>query len=289
MDYEKLNSIAESEISDSSGIARGLKDYIFWVRNKLWLVMLITVVGIVLGIFVHVKSPPIYQANASIEVERVERGDSLEEQQGNNFRTEAYLGGDAIINTVTQKLLIPEILIAMVEATKLHEREDIIKLSFRKNLKSTDESVILKPEQLVGMMLGEGWIRAVPRKKSYIVDIIVTHTSAEVAHQIANGILEASKKNVENKINDETNENVKMANQMVSGAEKEILELGERLSLYNACFLRKTLIDKAEEEVVELKKRYGPKWPALIEAENKLQSHKDTFNTELNQVSIISQ
>jgi uncharacterized protein involved in exopolysaccharide biosynthesis len=103
VDYEKLNSIAESEISDSSGIARGLKDYIFWVRNKLWLVMLITVVGIVLGIFVHVKSPPIYQANASIEVERVERGDSLEDQQGSNFRTEAFLGGDAIINTVTQK------------------------------------------------------------------------------------------------------------------------------------------------------------------------------------------
>ncbi len=288
MDYEKLNSIAESEISDSSGIARGLKDYIFWVRNKLWLVMLITVVGIVLGIFVHMKSPPIYQANASIEVERVERGDSLEQKQGSNFRTEAYLGGDAIINTVTQKLLIPEILIAMVEDTKLHEREDIIKLSFLKNLKTTDESVVLEPRQLVNMMLGESWIRAVPRKKSYIVDIIVDHTSAEVAHQIANGILEASKKNVENKINEETNVNVKMANQMVSGAEKEILELGERLSLYNACFLRKTLIDKAEEEVVELKKRYGPKWPTLIEAENKLKSHKDSFDTELKQVSVIS-
>jgi len=288
VDYEKLNSIAESEISDSSGIARGLKDYIFWVRNKLWLVMLITVVGIVLGIFVHVKSPPIYQANASIEVERVERGDSLEDQQGSNFRTEAYLGGDAIINTVTQKLLVPEILIAMVEATKLHEREDIIKLSFLKNLKSTDESVVLEPRQLVNMMLGEDWIRVVPRKKSYIVDIIVDHTSAEVAYQIANGILEASKKNVENKINEETNENVRLANQMVSGAEDEILELGERLSLYNACFLRKTLIDKAEEEVVEFKKRYGPKWPALIEAENKLKSHKGSFDTELKQVSVIS-
>ena len=290
MDYEKLNAIAESEISDSSGIARGLKDYIFWVRNKLWLVMLITVVGIVLGIFVHVKSPSIYRANASIEVERVERGDSLETGQGNNFRTEAYLGGDAIINTVTQKLLVPEILTAMVEASepKLYEREDIIKLSFLKNLRTTDEALVLEPSQLVNMMLGEGWIRVVPRKKSYIVDIIVEHTSAEVAHQIANGILEASKKNVENKINEETNLNVKLANQMVSGAEKEILELGERLSLYNACFLRKTLIDKAEEELAELKKRYGPKWPALIEAENKLQSHKGTFDNELKQVSIIS-
>ena len=288
MDYEKLNSIAESEIKDGSGITRGLKDYIIWVRNKLWLVILITVVGIVLGIFVHVKSPPIYQANASIEVERVERGDSLDQQQGNNFRTEAYLGGDAIINTVTQKILVPEILIAMVETRKLHEREDIIKLSFLKNLKSTDESLVLEPRQLVNMMLGEEWIRAVPRKKSYIVDIIVQHTSAEVAHQIANGILEASKKNVEDKMNEETDVNVKLANQMVSGAEEEILELGERLSLYNACFLRKAMIDKAEEELVELKKRYGPKWPALIEAENKLQSHMKSFNTELNQVSVIS-
>ncbi|MFL2479191.1 MAG: Wzz/FepE/Etk N-terminal domain-containing protein, partial [Verrucomicrobiales bacterium] len=290
MDYEKLNSIAESEISDGSSIARGLKDYIFWVRNKLWLVILLTVVGIVLGIFVHVKSPPIYLASVSIEVERVERGDSLDGMQGSNYRTEAFLGGDAIINTVTQKLLVPEILTAMVEASepKLYEREDIIKLNFRKNLRSTEESVALQPEQLVNMMLGEGWIRAVPRKKSYIVDIYVEHTSAEVAHQIANGILEASKKNVENKMNEETSANVSLANQMVSGAEKEILELGERLSLYNACFLRKALIDKAEEDVVELKKRYGPKWPALIEAENKLKSHKETFDTELKQVSIIS-
>jgi len=288
VDYEKLNSIAESEISDGSGIVRGLKDYIFWVRNKLWLVILITVVGIVLGIFVHVKSPPIYQANASIEVERVERGDSIEGQQGNSYRTEAYLGGDAIINTVTQKILVPEILFAMVEATQIHKREDIIKLSFLKNLRGTEESLVLEPKQLVGMMLGEGWIRAVPRKKSYIVDIIVQHTSAEVAHQIANGVLEASKQNVEDKMNKETDVNVKLANQMISGAEEEILELGERLSLYNACFLRKAMIDKAEEELVELKKRYGPKWPALIEAENKLQSHMKSFDTELNQVSVIS-
>ena len=54
MDYEKLNSIAESEISDSSGIARGQKEYIFWVRNKIWLVILLTVVGIVLGSLVLV-------------------------------------------------------------------------------------------------------------------------------------------------------------------------------------------------------------------------------------------
>ena len=89
-------------------------------------------------------------------------------------------------------------------------------------------------------------------------------------------------------MNEETDVNVKLANQMVSGAEEEILELGERLSLYNACFLRKAMIDKTEEELVELKKRYGPKWPALIEAENKLQSHMKSFNTELNQVSVIS-
>jgi len=289
VDYEKLNLIAESENSDGSAITRGLKDYIFWVRNKLWLVILFTVVGIVLGIFVHVKSPPIYQATASIEVERVERGDSLEEQ-GNKYRTEAYLGGDAIINTVTQKLFVPEILTAMIEDSepKLNERDDIIKLNFLKNWSSTEDSVVLEPKQLVNMMLGEGWIRAVPRKKSYIVDIIVEHTSAEVAHQIANGILVASKKNVENKINEETNINVQLADQMVSGAEKEILELGERLSLYNACFTRKALIDKSEEEVIELKKRYGPKWPALIEAENKLKSHKNIFDTELAQVSVIS-
>ena len=290
MDYEKLNSIAESEISDGSAITRGLKDYIFWVRNKLWLVVLISVVGVVLGIFVHIKSPPIYRAVASIEVERVERGDSL--QDGKNFNTEAYLGGDAIINTVTQKILVPEILMNMVEASepKLNERDDIIKLSFAKNLRNTKDEgpVLIAPNQLVNMILGERWIRIVPRKKSYIVDINVEHTSPEVAYQIANGILEASKKNVEMKIGEETNVNVRLAQQLVEGAEKEILELGERLSLYNACFTRKALINKAEEDVIELKKRYGPKWPALIEAKNKLQSHKDIFDTELAQVSVIS-
>ena len=100
--------------------------------------------------------------------------------------------------------------------------------------------------------------------------------------------IEASKKSVEEKINQETDMNVRMANQMVAGAEKEILGLGERLSLYNSCFERKTLIDKAEEEVIELKKRYGPKWPALIEAENKLRAHSEAFEKELNQVILIS-
>ena len=287
MDYEKLNALAQSEITQDSGITRGIRDYIFWVRNKLWLVVLITIVGAVLGIFVNSKSPDIYQATASIEVERVERGDSLEDGN-NNFRTEAFLGGDAIINTVTQKLLVPEILQSVVESKKLHEREDILRMSFLKNLSKSDDAVKWEPKQVVGMMLGEGWIRVVPRKKSYIADIIVNHTNPEVAYLIANGILEASKKSVEEKINQETDMNVRMANQMVAGAEKEILGLGERLSLYNACFERKTLIDKAEEELIELKKRYGPKWPALIEAENKLRAHSEAFEKELNQVILIS-
>ena len=287
MDYEKLNALAQSEITQDSGITRGIKDYIFWVRNKLWLVVLITIVGIVLGIFVNSKSPDIYQATASIEVERVERGDSLEESDA-NFRTEAFLGGDAIINTVTQKLLVPKILTSVVESNKLHERDDIMKMSFLKNFSKSEDVLKLEPKQVVGMMLGEGWIRVVPRKKSYIVDIIVEHTNPEITYIIANGILEASKKSVEDKINEETDVNVRMANQMVSGAEKEILELGERLSLYNSCFERKTLIDKAEEEVIELKKRYGPKWPALIEAENKLRTHIEVFEKELNQVTLIS-
>ena len=287
MDYEKLNTLAQSEITQDSGITRGIRDYIFWVRNKLWLVVLLTIVGIVLGIFVNSKSPNIYQATASIEVERVERGDSLEDGN-NNFRTEAFLGGDAIINTVTQKLLVPEILQSVVESKKLHEREDILKMSFIKNLTKSEDTIKWEPKQIVNMMLGEGWIRVVPRKKSYIADIIVEHTNPEVAYLIANGILEASKKNVEEKINQETDMNVRMANQMVAGAEKEILGLGERLSLYNSCFERKTLIDKAEEEVIELKKRYGPKWPALIEAENKLGAHTAAFENELNQVILIS-
>ena len=287
MDYEKLNTLAQSEITQDSGITRGLRDYIFWVRNKLWLVVLLTIVGIVLGIFVNSKSPDIYQATASIEVERVERGDSLEDGN-NNFRTEAFLGGDAIINTVTQKLLVPEILQSVVESKQLHEREDILRMSFIKNLTKSEDTIKWEPKQIVNMMLGEGWIRVVPRKKSYIADIIVEHTNPEVTYLIANGILEASKKSVEEKINEETDMNVRMANQMVAGAEKEILGLGERLSLYNSCFERKTLIDKAEEEVIELKKRYGPKWPALIEAENKLGAHTAAFENELNQVILIS-
>ena len=64
MDYEKLNALAQSEITQDSGITRGIRDYIFWVRNKLWLVVLITIVGIVVGIFVNSKSPDIYQAIA---------------------------------------------------------------------------------------------------------------------------------------------------------------------------------------------------------------------------------
>ena len=164
MDYEKLNALAQSEITQDSGITRGIRDYIFWVRNKLWLVVLITIVGIVLGIFVNSKSPDIYQASASIEVERVERGDSLEESN-TNFRTEAFLGGDAIINTVTQKLLVPKILTSVVESNKLHERDDIMKMSFLKNFSKSEDDLKLEPKQVVGMMLGEGWIRVVPRKK----------------------------------------------------------------------------------------------------------------------------
>ena len=228
MDYEKLNALAQSEITKESGITRGIRDYIFWVRNKLWLVVLITIVGIVFGIYVTTMSPKIYESTASIEIERVERGDSLEDSQA-NYREEAFLGGDAIINTVTQKLLVPEILESVVVSNRLHERDDIIKMSFLKNLSKSEETLKLEPKQVVGMMLAENWVKIVPRRRSYIADITVSHTNPEVAYLIANGILEASKKSVEEKINQDTDMNVRMADQMVAGAEKEILELNKCL------------------------------------------------------------
>ena len=93
----------------------------------------------------------------------MERGDSLEDGN-NNFRTEAFLGGDAIINTVTQKLLVPEILQSVVESEKLHEREDILKMSVMKNLNKSEGALSGNPsncEYDVGRRLDS----VVPRKK----------------------------------------------------------------------------------------------------------------------------
>ena len=108
------------------------------------------------------------------------------------------------------------------------------------------------------MMIGEGWIRVVPRKKSYIVDIIVEHTNPEITYIIANGILEASKKSVEDKINEETDVNVRMANQMVSGAEKEILNLENAFLSIIPVLKERPLLIRPKRRSLSLKSDMAP-------------------------------
>ncbi len=269
----------------------GARDVAFWLIRRVWLIFLLLTIFFLAGLYVYNISPKIYEAVSTVEIERGERATTLDEK--NNY--EVMLGGKAMMQTAVDKLLLPKHFKLLVETLELDERDDIIREKLRlfkafDYFENEEDDTLAKmdEEKVANMIMAEKWLKPSIRRDSYLVDVKVQHSSPEVAQLIANGILDAYQTNVDSSIQSNTTKNVKIARELVDQAEEEILGIGERLSLYNSCLSTKERIATADQEVLELKKRYGPKWPALIEAEAKLKTITDLFEVELNQVKKLS-
>ena len=227
MDYDELNSFSEKGQSFNKSRSRTINDFLFWIRNRSWLIILLAVAGLILGYYVHINTPKTYVAKSTIEIEREEKAADIDNKDSLKA---VKLGGSSIIATATDKLLMRKHFIKMVENTQLNKNPNVRKKTF--SLMPTGDAAIENKEIPINKVaqMARGWVKPQARKNSYLIDITVEHTDPEIATLVANSLLIAYQENLENEVKSESSNNVKIVESLVEDAEDQLLKLGERLA-----------------------------------------------------------
>ncbi|MEM0895528.1 MAG: polysaccharide biosynthesis tyrosine autokinase [Verrucomicrobiota bacterium] len=262
--------------------SRSIEDYLYWLKRYGWIIALTTVVGLILGAYVYKKTPPMYRAVATIEVERKERATSVD-----SAADELRFSGEAWMNTIAQKLTLPRPYQRLAEDPTIAERTDLVRkeFSFFEDPK-TRNGTMLPPEAIAGMMVH--WVKPEPREGSNLIDITVEHTSPKVAQLVANGLLDAYRMDSEKKVGGENTSNIEILQAEIEEIESSILELGKRLALYKGSNDTRVRILAVEQEIIDLEKKFLEKWPPLIEAKSKLDVLRKRFDREIAEVRTLS-
>lgn len=256
---------------------RTWRDYLHWLIRRCWIVVVTGIGGFLLGQYVFSATPPVYRSWAVIEVERVD------EQEGEvNKEERLQIGAQAEIFSMTQKFQLPEVYTKVAEALLKEGRDDL--LPERPVLLPWKEEVAQSSASLDASSLAaqiSTWVNVSWRESTSLIDIYVQHTNRGIAQMVANGILTSYSGLVTDRISKGTDFSLEYLNKGAEDAKREILATEAILNLYQESLATKLDIRSAEAEIVDMDKRYLPKWPALIEARLKLESHQKRFLSEV--------
>lgn len=258
---------------------RGMVDYMHWILRWFWIAVLTTVVGIVLGIYVFNRTPTSYVSYARIQVERQALGVKTDEND-----QEMLMTGQAWLNTMAQKFMLPRVFKTLVENQSLIERDDILPKEFSFFSKGEDpaDDFELTVPRLAGAM--QKWVTVTPAKDSNFLNISVTHTNPEITEIVANGIIEAYKQGNSAQMEATSNATVNTLEVQMADMRLLIGKLSKRKARYKDCLRTKDLIDDADFKISEMSTRYGPKWPPFIDLKASRAGLLDKFLSELDVV-----
>jgi succinoglycan biosynthesis transport protein ExoP len=254
---------------------RGMQDYLHWILRRLWLIILTTVVGLILGIYVFNRTPDTYSSVAKIQVERQEMGVNTDEND-----QEMRMSGQAWLNTMAQKFMLPKYFRLLAETQSLHERPDILPEEFSFFGSSEDNiPAAITPAGLAGAM--QWWVKVFPAKDSNFLQITVSHTNPEITQIVANGLIEAYKLGTSEEMAESSGKTVESLSTDMETLRELIGKLSKRKARYSDCTRTKSLIDEADFKIAEMKTRYGPKWDPFVKAKTSREALKQKFLTEL--------
>jgi succinoglycan biosynthesis transport protein ExoP len=265
----------------ASGMAhrqRSMRDYFHWIARRAWLVVLTTVAGLILGIYIYKQTPESYQSRATIQVDRQE---SVERLDSND--QELRLSGEAFVNTIAQKFSLPKFYQQLAEQDSLHQHPNILPDEFSFFAKNESEQAQVKanltPAELGGIM--PEWVKAVPAKGSNLLDVIVTHTDPEICEIVANGVIAAYQRVSNDEMRATSNDTVKNVTKTLGELRTSVGTLSMRKAGYTECLETKELIDQTELKIAQMSTRYGPKWPPFIEVQKLGEQLREKFMSEL--------
>jgi len=140
------------------------------VRERLWLVIVMPVLGAAIGFAYIKRTPPTYESRTTVEIEDRHQVVNVEEVSGSELRDIATM------NTVAATIQSRTFLATVAGREKFHERKGF----FGPNSGSQPRTAA----DVVGVLAGS--LKGTMRRETRLLDITARHTDPEIARDIAN-------------------------------------------------------------------------------------------------------
>lgn len=262
------------------------QDYFNLLKRHLWVVILPTILGALVGLYLFHISPSQYSSWTSIEVERVKQ--EAAEVKGDEEKIR--LSGFAVIAATVEKLRMPGIYQGVASNHLFFNRKGVVpkKTVYRwpweveKEKPSTEPQTELSTQALAAMM--PTWIQVNWRENTNLIDIYCTHTDPEVARDVLQALLIEYEKRSELKVAGTTEYTLDYIMVKSKEIKEGMIKTEGALNRYNRCMDLNTQIRAAENAVIQMEKRYLDKWPQLIQGRQLVTNLKALFAHELGQV-----
>ena len=263
---------------------RSMHDYLRWLIRGFWIFLLCLIGGYLLGVYLHSITPRSYRSVATIEILRVkqEAAEVDEEEKINR-------SGNEELMSASERLKMPRLYENIAEAEGFSERQNIIPAQMRlpwAEPPAAGGSAISAAS--LGQMMKD-WVTLTWRRDTTMLDIFVTHTDPEIAHDTLAALLREYEKATLNRVADSSENALDYILASSGDVKEKMLGLEKAIRLYNRCSELSDEVRASEREIAEMEKRYLPGWPALVEAKELSKILKDKFSQELEQVLRLSE
>ena len=267
---------------------RSLQDYIHWYLRHFWILIVTGLLGFFYGFYDFSITPPKYQSWAVIEVQRMEReAADIDEDE------KLSLGGTGVLASMVEKLQMPALFEAVARSNMFSNRGEVVpdskvrkmpwKVFFGNDMpESKSGAAVPSPGALSFMM--KSWVSVRWRSQTKLIDLYAKHTNPEVARDVLQGVLAEYERVSQENIGASENYAFQYILEQSDEVKKEILKFERSLNRYNRCLQLSSRISEAENQLLQLEKRYLSRWPAVIEAQELVNILEVQFSEELEKV-----
>lgn len=250
---------------------RTLVDYFYLFLEKLWLILIFLIVGLVYAHRDVAKIPTLYESRATIEVLRETKA------VGNlSTSTENRLRYSDLTGTVAQKLNLNGLFYEVASAPEFK--------SLLPEAKFNNAAEIESAKWRLAHEMNE-WTTIRVRPMSPLIDIVGTHSNPQVARDVVAVMLREYRELGSTKRIGETTANLNLLNQQINEIRTRLSKSEQSLVIYKQALQIRDEIRRSENKIREMEKVYLPKWPALVQEKKHLDSLLASFSEELRRIT----
>ncbi|MEM6915773.1 MAG: polysaccharide biosynthesis tyrosine autokinase [Verrucomicrobiota bacterium] len=266
----------------SSG--KGFQDYLSLFVRRIWIFLILTTGGYMLGSFIHSRTPEMYQSFATIEILRMsqEAADVDEEEK-------IKMNGAAEMLSASEKLQMYSLFEEVAGGHLFANRENVVPRSFSMPWSEPwqpgrDE---LSDEALGGMM--KNWVSVHWREDTNLLDLKATHSDPAIAQDTLIALLDEYERTTESRLSGSSEHALDYILENSNRLRDRMLLTDRAIQLYSDCLELSEEIRGLDSSISEMQRRYLDKWPALMEAKKHKDILEQRFEEEFRQVTQLSE
>lgn len=251
--------------------AKSIADHFYFYLERLWIILICLIGGIVLGLHQSHTSPTEYKANAVIQAES-----QLAPVADVEISESASLASKAdLVAALKTKLMLESLYHSVTAnpelATLLPEDDTVSKQDYEAARHTLARQLRLNTSVL-------------QQRGTSILEITTTLPDADIAKAVVSGILEELGRNNSVAQAGASNANIALLNEQIQELRDRLSESEQSLATYNHALKIRDDIRASESRLLGLRKEYLEKWPPLVQEKKHLALLHEAFNNEVDRI-----